>query len=152
VRLELTRRADLATRALVLLAGSGERLKGARLAEALGTTEGFVPQVVQPLVVSGWVRSERGPTGGYSASVDLSTVSVLDVIEAVEGATPTTRCVLADRPCNETGRCALHDPWSRARTQLLGELAATPLSSLPPLPTADLPTSSAARARRATPS
>jgi Rrf2 family iron-sulfur cluster assembly transcriptional regulator len=139
VRLELTRRADLATRAMVLLAGSGERLKGARLAEALGTTEGFVPQVLQPLVVAGWVRSERGPTGGYSAAVDLADVSVLDVIEAVEGPTPTTLCVLVDRPCGETGRCALHDPWARARGQLLRELAATPLSALAPLPGPDRP-------------
>ena len=35
------------------------------------------------------------------------------------------RCVLADRPCNESGTCALHVPWLRARAQLLGELAAT---------------------------
>jgi Rrf2 family protein len=130
VRLEITRRADLATRALVLLAGSGERLKGARLAESLGTTEGFVPQVLQPLVARGWVDSERGPTGGYAATVELGAVSVLEVIEAVEGVTPTARCVLVDRPCAETGRCALHEPWARARAQLLAELASTPLSTL----------------------
>jgi Rrf2 family iron-sulfur cluster assembly transcriptional regulator len=139
VRLEITRRADLATRALVLLAGSGERLKGARLAEALGTTEGFVPQVLQPLVARGWVDSERGPMGGYAAAVELGAVSVLEVIEAVEGVTPTARCVLVDRPCVETGRCALHEPWSRARNQLLRELAATPLSSLDTTTATDLP-------------
>lgn len=137
MRLEITRRADLATRALVVLAGSGARVKGARLAQVLDTTPGFVPQVLQPLLQAGWVRSEPGPTGGYVAAVALDDVSVLDVIEAVEGVTPTARCVLVDRPCNESGRCALHEPWARARTQLLGELARTPLSALPPVGAVD---------------
>jgi DNA-binding IscR family transcriptional regulator len=59
-------------------------------------------------------------------------VSVLDVIEAVEGPTDTGRCVLADRPCAASGPCALHVPWSHARTQLLDQLRGTALSTLAP--------------------
>lgn len=94
------------------------------LAEAVGSTSGFVPQVLNPLVRQGWVRSDPGPTGGYSLAVELETVSVLEVIEAIEGPTDTGRCVLADRPCNESGVCALHASWTRLRDQLLAELAA----------------------------
>ena len=122
MRLEVRRQSDLAVRALRALAEVG-RLKSGQLAELIDTTPGFVSQVLTPLVRAGWVRSDPGPTGGYCLVVDLVDVSVLDVIEAVEGATETGLCVLADRPCEETGSCALHVPWQRARDGLLRELA-----------------------------
>ena len=117
MRLEITRRTDLATRALLYLADQGERTKSSALAEAVGTSPGFLSQAMTPLVAAGWVRSDPGPTGGYTALADPSTVSVLDVIEAVEGPTDTGRCVLEDRPCAGAAVCALHRPWSSARAQ-----------------------------------
>ena len=130
MRLEVSRKADLATRTLLELARSGRRSKASALAEQVGTTPGFLSQVVAPLTVRGWVRSDPGPAGGYLATVDLGEVSVLDVIEAVEGPTDTGKCVLEDRDCAGGGVCALHTPWSQARSQLLAELAGTPLSQL----------------------
>jgi Rrf2 family protein len=107
------------------LADAGGRVKGPALADAVGSTSGFVSQVLHPLVRQGWVRSEPGPSGGYSLTVGLGEVSVLAVIEAIEGPTLSGRCVLADRPCDAIGTCALHVPWMRARSLLLSELAAT---------------------------
>ena len=125
MRLEVTRKSDLAVRALRVLAETRGRVKGPTLADAVGSTPGFVAQVLNPLVRQGWVRSDPGPSGGYSLAAGLESVSVLAVIEAIEGPTDSGRCVLADRPCSETGTCALHVPWTRARAQLLQELAAT---------------------------
>lgn len=123
MRLEVRRQSDLAVRALRALS-EADRIKGPDLAERIGTTPGFVSQVLTPLVRVGWVRSEPGPTGGYALTVDLTTVSVLAVIEVVEGATETGRCVLAGEPCSDEGSCALHVPWQRARAGLLRELDA----------------------------
>jgi len=130
VRLEITRRSDLASRAVLALARSGGRMKAAELADALGTTAGFIPQVLGPLVERGWVTSVPGPTGGYESVVAPAGLSVLDVIEAVEGPTASGRCVLVDRPCSEGGHCALHHPWARARAGLLDELGRTRLADL----------------------
>ncbi len=124
MRLEVTRKSDLAVRSLQALAASSERVKGPELAATVGSTSGFVSQVLTPLVRAGWVRSDPGPTGGYSLLADLDDVSVLAVIEAIEGPTDSGRCVLADRPCAESGTCALHVPWLRARSQLLAQLDA----------------------------
>jgi Rrf2 family protein len=130
MRLEVTRRSDLATKALIALAAAGRRVKAAELAEWLGTTAGFVPQVAAPLVANGWIRSDPGPTGGYVTVASLDDVSVLDVIEAVEGPTDTGRCVLEDRPCSGGGQCALHVPWTRARANLLAELSGTSVAQV----------------------
>lgn len=128
MRLEVSRKSDLAVRALRALAAGDSQLKGPALAEQVGSTAGFVSQVLAPLVRAGWVRSEPGPNGGYRLAVPLSSLSILDVVEAVEGPTDGGRCVLADRPCDERGPCALHVPWVRARELLLRELDATPLT------------------------
>lgn len=137
MRLEVTRKSDLAVRALRRLAElpPGGRAKGPELADAVGGTPGFVAQVMTPLVRAGWVASEPGPTGGYSLVVDLSGISVLAVVETIEGPTDTGRCVLADRPCTELGPCALHHAWQRARHELVRELDSMSISdsSVPPI-------------------
>lgn len=130
MRLEVTRRSDLAIRALLALHASADRSKAATLAEEVGTTKGFLTQVMNPLVQQGWVRSDPGPTGGYASAFDPDEVSVLAVIQAIEGPVDTGRCVLEDRACAQAGTCALHRPWSRARGHLLDDLGAQTLSSL----------------------
>jgi Rrf2 family protein len=130
VRLEVTRKSDLAVRALRALDDAGRRVKGPELADVVQSTPGFVAQVLSPLVRAGWVRSDPGPTGGYALTADLADVSVLAVIEAIEGPTDVGRCVLADRPCSEVGPCALHTGWQRAREELLWELDATSLDEV----------------------
>lgn len=115
---------------LVALSRAEGRLKASALAEATGATPGFMPQVVSPLVRQGWVASDPGPTGGYSLRVDPATISVLDVIEAIEGVTDTTTCVLADRPCDDEGPCSFHVPWTAARTHLLDGLASVTVADL----------------------
>jgi Rrf2 family protein len=130
VRLEITQRADLAVRAMVVLARSPGRLKSGELAEALGTTATYVPQVMGPLVRAGWVRSDPGPAGGYRSTIELTDVSVLQVVEEVDGPTETGRCVVADGPCDGRRPCALHVAWGRARHELVEALAAMPLSEV----------------------
>lgn len=100
-------------------------MKGSALSSLVGSSSGFVSQVLGPLVKQGWIRSDPGPSGGYSLRVDLDEVSVLEVIEAIEGPTDSGQCVLADRSCDEAGHCALHVPWLRSRTLLLQGLSAT---------------------------
>ncbi len=130
MRLEITRRAELAIRALALLGQSSGRVKASVLAEGLQTTVSFVPQVLGPLVRAGWVQSDPGPTGGYRCRVPLSKLSVLQVIEAVDGATDIGRCVVADRPCQAADPCVLHVAWAQARTELVGVLQSTPMSGV----------------------
>ena len=105
-------------------------MRATALAEALDTTVGFVPQVVGPLVRAGWVHSSPGPTGGYECTTSLSAVNVLQVIEAVDGATDVGRCVVADRPCQAAAPCALHVAWGTARSQLMGVLQSTPMAEV----------------------
>lgn len=137
MRLEATRRSDLAVRALTALGGMEGRVKAPELAELLNTTPAFITQVVGQLVKAGWVRSDPGPSGGYSLSTDLSTLTVLGVVEAVDGEIDNGRCVVEARACGATSPCVMHLAWSRARAELVNTLGAMPLSEVPAIDTTD---------------
>lgn len=128
MRLEITQKADLAVRAMVELHATPDRLKSADLAAALGTTAGFIPQVMSALVRAGWVRSVPGPTGGYEPVAGLDSLTVLAVVEAVDGPTDTGRCVVAERACDAAEPCAMHVAWGRARTELRSSLDSVSLA------------------------
>lgn len=105
-------------------------MKGSQLAEVLEATPGFMAQVLNPLVKVGWVSSEPGPSGGYRLVAGIARVSVLDVVEAIDGPTDDGRCVVADRSCSEATHCALHHAWTRARHVLTATLADLSLADL----------------------
>ena len=130
MKLGLKKKTDLALRAVLALAEERERCKGSKLAERIGTSAPFIGQVISPLVRQGWVTSDPGPAGGYRIAADLAKVSLLQLIEAVEGPTKDDRCVLWGTPCPRAEPCALHDPWKRARRALLRELDATSLAAV----------------------
>lgn len=136
MRLEITRRAELAVRAMTALAehaadGDGSpNVKGSDLAERLGTTAAFCGQVMTPLVHAGWVRSDPGPLGGYRLAAPLDALSVLDVIERIDGPTDDGRCVVEGGPCRPEAPCLLHGAWAAARAELVRVLAEVRISSL----------------------
>jgi Rrf2 family protein len=131
MRLEITRSTHLALRAMQELAGAGERTKGAVLATAIGTSPAFLAQVMTSLVRQGWVDSEPGRSGGYALAVDPEAISVLSLVEAVEGPTDTEGCALRGGPCSSADQCAIHDAWTQARGVLTEALETTSITSIP---------------------
>lgn len=118
MRLELTRKSDLAILALQALHAAGSRLPGREIAELIGTTTPFISQVVNPLVQHGWLDSKPGPAGGYGLTTDPRAITILDVVELVEGPIANGTCVLAGGPCGDSGFCSVHDAWIDAREAL----------------------------------
>ena len=126
MKLEILERTDLAVRAVRLLADLG-RAPSHELAAQLGTSGGFLTQVLNPLVQRGVLISTRGPGGGYRIAVAPSSLTMLDIIEVIEGPTDDGRCVLEDAECPRVEPCSLHDAWTAARTSLTETLGRTPV-------------------------
>jgi len=129
MRLDLHKRTDLALCALIELCEQDGRVPGADLADALGTTRQYLPQVLNPLVKKRWVRSTPGPHGGYELLVGLDDVSVLELVETMEGPTLDDRCVLTGEQCPQEQPCALHPAWKHARDALMRELGGLSLAA-----------------------
>jgi len=124
MRLELTRRGDYAVRAMLALAGetTDDWLSVPRISAAMSIPARFLPAVMTDLVRAGLVEGRAGRTGGYRLRKPAGTISLLDVITAVEPEPDERTCVLRGGPCGLDGRCAVHEAFSAARTSMAERL------------------------------
>jgi Rrf2 family protein len=132
MRLDLTKRGDYAIRAALALARTptGERLSARRIAEEQRIPFQILPRIMTDLTRAGLVVSTSGRTGGYELARTRASISVLDVIEAVEGDAHRRRCVLRGGPCRVAGVCDLHAVFADAQDALLATLGMATLAGL----------------------
>ena len=131
MRLELTRRGDYAVRLAIALARDPEQQRtGAELATATSVPPAFLPQVIGDLVRAGLVANRRGRRGGYRLARPAEEISLLAVVEAVEGDGRRTTCVLRGGPCRPNGPCDVHQAFFRAQEALFGTLASVSLDAV----------------------
>ncbi len=132
MRLELTKRGDYAVRAMLALArGAGNGLLSARrISDAMDIPVRFLPQVLADLQRGGLVEATPGRAGGYRLARDASAISLLDVIEAVEGDSRRQSCVLRGGPCGLDGTCDVHDVFFEGQEALRSHFALATLAEL----------------------
>jgi Rrf2 family transcriptional regulator, iron-sulfur cluster assembly transcription factor len=132
MRLDLTKRGDYAIRATLALARTpaGERLSARRIAEEQRIPVQILPRIMTDLTRAGLVVSTPGRTGGYELARTRASISVLDVIEAVEGDAQRRRCVLRGGPCRPAGVCDVHAVFAGAQDALLAALGTATLDGL----------------------
>jgi Rrf2 family protein len=125
VRLQLTRRADYAIRTALCLAreGTDRRLPAPVIAERMAVPPRFLPQVMQDLVRAGIVEASLGRGGGYRLARAPGDVSLLQIIEAVEGDARRRTCVLSSSSCDAGRPCDVHPLFADAQEALLDRLA-----------------------------
>jgi Rrf2 family protein len=131
MRLELTKRADYAIRAVLALSRAidGERLSARRIAADERVPERFLPQVMGDLVRAGLVEGTVGRGGGYRLAKPSAEISLLDVVEAVEGDSRRRVCILRGGPCALAVACDVHAVFAAAQDDVLGRLGSTTVAA-----------------------
>jgi Rrf2 family protein len=132
MRLELTRRGDYAVRAMLALATRPdvEPLPVREIAASMDIPVGFLPRVMAELARAGLVTSTVGRSGGYVLARPASRISLLEIIEAIEGESRRQRCVLRGGPCGLDGQCQVHDAFFAAQDAMLQRFAAARLADV----------------------
>ncbi len=132
MRLELTRRGDYAIRAVIALgrAEPGAVIPAPRLAAITGIPRRFVAQVMVEMVRVGIAQAKVGRSGGYRLARDPRSITLLEVVEAVEGDPRRRMCVLRSAPCLWDGPCDVHQVFAAAQDALLAELGRATIASL----------------------
>lgn len=127
--MKLSRSVTYAVRALLEMAQKDgeEPLRGNQLAAVGGMPPKFLQQILRTLVVRGILRSSRGPDGGYTFSRSIRDISLLEVIEAIDGPYATADSLLDEGlPCPPELKKVVEDVTAATRTQLasvkLGDL------------------------------
>jgi Rrf2 family protein len=130
--MQITRTTDYGIRVLTHLAmlPGGTRLTAAELATQSHASETFVAKILQRLVASRLVVSHRGFDGGFELAKEPRTVTVLDIVTALEGPLCLNACLPGGSGCDDAAWCAACDVWSRAQSALAAVLASETLERL----------------------
>ena len=89
----------------------------------------WLPLGLRTLRKAGLVTAVRGAHGGFELSRPASAISVLDVVEALEGPLKPTLCA-GEALCERGGACAAADVWGRATSALRDVFGSTTLAAL----------------------
>ena len=81
----LSEAVSIAIHSMVLISRSGEIMNVIKIAEATGSSRHHVAKILQRLVKEGFLKSARGPSGGFTLNVDPAEISLLRIYEAIEG-------------------------------------------------------------------
>jgi len=108
----------------------GTRMNLPEMAVAVEVPEQFLSKVLQILCRRGLVQSHRGASGGFELAADAQTVSLLDVVEALEGPIQINVCLGEYGVCGRKGWCPAHKVWVEAQEALVGVLRRASIADL----------------------
>ena len=112
--LRVTKLTDYATLILTVLAARpGGVLSAPDLAEHAGLEAPTVAKVLKPLAQAGLVEGFRGANGGYRLAREASAISLVEIVEAMEGPLGMTECSLHDGQCGIEQSCGVRANWRR---------------------------------------
>jgi Rrf2 family protein len=129
--MRVSAKADYAVRAAIELAGAEEGpLKGELISQAQDIPLKFLENILGELKHAGLVRSQRGTEGGYWLARPPETITVADVIRAVEGPLASVRGA-APEELGYAGRSEpLRQVWIAVRANLRSVLEVVTLADI----------------------
>jgi len=130
--MQITRASDYAVRVMIHLAGlpHGSTVRQSVLSRATDVSGHFLSKVLQKLVRSRLIRSQRGSGGGFSLAVPATSLSLLAIVEAIEGPLRLNQCLMQGPSCERKSWCPAHQVWVEAQAAIVKVLEAASVASL----------------------
>lgn len=130
--MELTRKGEYAIRGIVYLAGKpiDKVCLLSEIAAAVDVPPTFLAKIFQQFSKIGLVKSFRGTGGGFMLGHEPENITLLEVVEAVEGPIIPNRCVVKPVDCERSAFCNVHPVWKRVQADIRCVLAGVTLRDL----------------------
>ncbi len=129
--LRVTKLTDYATVVLTVLAARpGQVLSAPELAEQAGLEPPTVAKLLKPLAAAGLVEGFRGANGGYRLARDAAGISLVEIVEAMEGPLAMTACSVHDGQCGIEQSCGVRANWRRINDVVADALRGVSLAQL----------------------
>lgn len=104
------------------------------LVKTIATEDGiplhFLAKILQDLARHGFLKSSKGPRGGFRLSQPPEEISMLRIVEAVDGAGRYDRCIGGNPECSNRVACGMHDSWMALRSRIIDYLGGTSIADL----------------------
>jgi Rrf2 family protein len=129
---KITRQTEYAVRTMSYLSERGwdGRVPTAVIAESEDIPQPFLTKVISHLVTAGLVTTSRGIGGGVALARSPGEITLLQVIEAMEGPLLLSYCLLRSGTCKLEPGCAIHDAWADIQANLAHGLDAVTMAEL----------------------
>jgi Rrf2 family protein len=130
--MELTRKGEYAIRGILYLARQqpGKVSLVGDIAAASDVPKTFLAKILQDFVKKGLVTSSRGTGGGFMLARSADRITLLEVVEAVEGPIMPNRCLIGSGACDRDGTCRVHPVWERVRQETSAILSGITIEEL----------------------
>ena len=130
--MQITRQADYATRAILYLARvkTGERIATGQVAREQKIPPSFLAKIISQLSVAGLLHTSRGAHGGISLARNPEQITLLEVVEAIDGPILLNMCVEQKGACVFEENCPLQPVWCDAQSELVAKLKNTNFAQL----------------------
>lgn len=137
--LRVTKLTDYATVVLTVLAAQqAEVLSATELADAAGLESPTVSKLLKPLAQAGLVEGLRGVRGGYRLTRPADQITLIEIVEAMEGPLAITECSQHQSQCGIAEQCGVRSNWRLINDVVADALRGVTLAQmLHPLPLAD---------------
>src|SRR4051812_19179831 len=111
--LQISRKIEYGLRAMVYLASIPDDVvvPFREIAKRMDVPQDFLAKILKTLVSRKWVLSTRGARGGYRLARPAAQISMLDVIEAVEGPVVVNVCQDNHDACKLSKSCTMYGVW-----------------------------------------
>jgi Rrf2 family protein len=90
----------------------------------------LMAKVLQRLVRTGLLVSTQGTRGGYTLSRASGTISVGDLIQAIDGPFTVTACSTDNNDCEQFGKCSIRDPLWQIKERIVATLSTVSLAQM----------------------
>jgi Rrf2 family protein len=132
MNMQITRQSDYAIRAVRYLAKNeaSERISTSTVAREMKIPASFLAKIISQLSIAGLLHTSRGARGGVKLARDPKDISVLEVVEAIDGPILLNECVADTGTCSFEEDCPLHPIWHEAQEQLVQRLGNSSFASL----------------------
>jgi Rrf2 family protein len=129
--MQITRQADYAVRAVLYLAKIGPETRAAtsQIAQEQQIPPSFLAKIVSQLSVAGLLQTSRGARGGVSLARGPEQISLLEVVEAIDGPILLNECVASNGICSFGDDCPMKPIWCETQAELIGRLKTTTFDS-----------------------
>jgi Rrf2 family protein len=124
MNMQITRQADYALRAMLYLArlDANQRAATSQIAEEQEIPPSFLAKIISQLSIAGLIHTSRGARGGVSLARKPEDVSLLDVVEAIDGPITLNECTQDPDLCTFGDSCPLHEVWCETQADLVRKL------------------------------
>jgi len=107
-----------------------QRAATSQIAEEQEIPPSFLAKIISQLSIAGLIHTSRGARGGVSLARKPEDISLLDVVEAIDGPITLNDCTQDPDICSFGDTCPLHEVWCETQAELVNRLQASTFDKL----------------------